>query len=89
MALVAVMSPWPTPLNRVTEPIDVLSRFSSACEMNTCSPITSGATLRPRRESLKFQTALPVRGWKFQTLPSLDPNTRAAWPPSTASAGVL
>jgi len=86
---VAVMSPVPVPLKRVTEPIEVLSRFSSACEMNTSSPTTSGDTLRPRRESLKFHTALPVRGWKFQTLPSLEPNTRAAWPPSAASDGVL
>ena len=83
------MSPVPTPLNLVTEPIEVLSRFSSAWEMNTSSPATSGATLRPRRESLKFQTGLPVRGWKFQTLPSLEPKTSAAWPPRTASDGVL
>ena len=60
--LVAVMSPEPVPLKRVTEPIDVLSRFSSAWETYTLSPSTSGATLRPRRESLKFQTAFPVRG---------------------------
>ena len=83
------MSPAPVPLKAVTEPIDVLSRFSSACEMKTVSPSTSGATLSPRRESLKFDTALPVRGWKFHTLPSLDPKTRAACPPSTASDGVL
>ena len=83
------MSPEPIPLKRVIEPIDVLSRFSSACEMYTSSPSTSGATLRPRRESLKFQTAFPVRGWKFQMLPSLDPKTRAASPPRVASDGVL
>ena len=50
------------PSNAVTEPIVVLSRFSSACDMYTVDPSTRGGTLRPRRESLKFQTALPVRG---------------------------
>ena len=79
----------PTPLKQVTEPIDVLSRFSSDCETITVSPSMSGDVLMPRRESLKFQTALPVRGWKFQTLPSLEPKTRAAWPPRFASDGVL
>jgi hypothetical protein len=88
-AAVVVMSPMPAALNTVADPIDVLSRFSSDCEMITVSPSTSGAVLMPRRESLKFHTALPVRGWKFQTLPSLDPKTSAAWPPKSAIDGVL
>ncbi len=83
------MSPVPVALNAVADPIDVLSRFSSDCEMITVSPATSGGVLMPRRESLKFQTAWPVRGWKFHTLPSLEPKTSAAEPPKSASEGVL
>ena len=33
IAFVAVMSPEPAPLKAVAEPMVVLSRFSSACEM--------------------------------------------------------
>ena len=86
---VSVMSPEPAPRKAVRDPIEVLSRFSSACVIQTSSPMTSGEEFTPRRESLTFHRALPVRGWKFQVLPSLDPNTSAAWPSSTASAGVL
>ena len=53
------------------------------------SPATRGGVLIPRRERLKFQTAFPVRGWKFQTAPSLEPKTSAACPSSMASDGVL